>query len=78
VTDDRVGVIECDESEELEGDGADVCGCSWMIAVLSCEVLARLTTELLRVFVCRRVDDCSGLPYCITRNCAVFAYDCVQ
>jgi len=28
--------------------------------------------------VCRRVDDCSGLPYSITRNCAVFAYDCVQ
>ena len=40
-----------------------MCGCSWMTAVLSCEVLARLTTELLRVFVCRRVDDCSGLPY---------------
>jgi len=55
-----------------------VCGCSLMTAVLSFEVLARLTTELLRVFVCRRVDDCSGLPYCITRNCAVFAYDCVQ
>jgi len=53
-------------------------GCSWVTAVLSCEVLAWLTTELLRVFVCRRVDDCSGLSYRITRNCAVFAYDCVQ
>jgi len=78
VTDDRVGVIECDESEELEGDGADVCRCSWMTAVLSCEVLARLMTELLHFFVCRRINDCSGLPYCIPRNCAVFAYDCVQ
>jgi len=45
---------------------------------LSSELLARLTTELLRVFVCRCVDDCSGLPYRITRNCAVLAYDCVQ
>jgi len=53
-------------------------GCSWVTAVLSCEVLARPTTELLRVFVCRCVDDCSGLPYRITRNRAVFAYDCVQ
>jgi len=61
----RSKVIECDESEELEGDGADVCGCSWVTAVLSCEVLAGLTTELLHFFVCRRrrINDCSGLPY---------------
>ena len=34
-----------------------------MTAVLSSEVLARLTTKLLRVLVCHRIDDCSGLPY---------------
>ena len=48
-------------------------GCSWVTAVLSCEVLARLMTEVLRVLVCHRVNDCSGLPNCITRNCAVFS-----
>jgi len=47
-------------------------------AVLSSEVLAWLTTKLLRVLVCRRIDDCSGLPYYIPRNRAVSAYDCVQ
>ena len=50
-----VWVHRCDESEEW--DGADVSGCSWVTAVLSCEVLARLTTKLLRVCVspCRRL-----------------------
>ena len=73
-----VRVHWCDESEEWDGDGADVRGRSWVTAVLSSEVLAWLTTKLLRVLVCRRIDDCSSLPYCIPRNCAVFAYDSVQ
>ena len=53
----RVWVHQCDESEEWDGDGADVRRCLWVTAVLSCEVLARLTTELLRVCVslCRRL-----------------------
>ena len=69
-----VCIHQLDYLEVWDGDGADVR--LWVTAVLSSEVLAWLTTKLLRVLVCRRIDDCSGLPYRITRNCAVFAYDC--
>ena len=47
-----MGVIECDESEELEGDGADVCRCSWMTAVLSCEVLHGSADDRTAAFLC--------------------------
>jgi len=80
VTGDRVGVIECDESVEWEADGADVC-----VDVRGWPQYCRVRCWLgwrpnccVSCGVCRRVDDCSGLPYCIPRNCAVFAYDCVQ
>ena len=70
-------VAECECIEfNYNGDGADVR--SWVTAVLSSEVLVWLMTKLLRVLVCRRIDDCSGLPYYIPRNCVVSTSDSVQ
>ena len=76
VTDDRVGVIECDESEEWGGDKADVCGYSWMTAVLSCKVLARLTTELLRV-LCVAVSTIAPICHIVNKKlCRVCIWLC--